>query len=160
MIPSNQFDISLSEIFDRYQGKKILLLEETEQATGKRVMSAPEDQNPVLAQIRDTAESIGLQMRVWTPTTVGTKNFFKNRINIILKKTDSDESLWHIARINDDSGNPVASLEKSAVTPEILHALEEARKPPAPAPVPQASEKDITLLSMPAVRSRLKSFSA
>lgn len=156
MIPPSNFDISLSEIFDRYNGTPVVLRQGMD-AAGKRELQASEEQNPVLADIRTVAESIGLQVRVWTPTTIGNKNFFKNRINVTLEKTDGPDNkpVWHIGKIRDDGGNAVAVIEKSAVTRDILIALEEARKPPPP-PAPPSVEtaQDVQLLSLPSVIRR------
>lgn len=156
MIPPSGFDISLSEIFDRYNGTRIVL-QQVSDATGKRELQASEEQNPVLADIRAVAESIGLQVRVWTPTTIGNKNFFKNRINVTLEKTDGPDNkpVWHIGKIRDDSGSAVAVIEKSAVTRDVLIALEEARKPPLPPPPPPTeTAHDIQLFSLPSVIRR------
>lgn len=155
MIPPSHFDISLSEIFDRYRGTPVVLRQGMD-ATGNRELQASEEQNPVLADIRQIAESIGLQLRVWTPTTIGNKSFFKNRINITLTKTDGPDHkpAWHIGKIGDDSGRAIAALEKSAVTENILAALEEARKPPKPAPVSVAAAQDIQLISLPRIIRR------
>ncbi|HRI76431.1 MAG TPA: hypothetical protein PLX33_05515 [Alphaproteobacteria bacterium] len=159
MIPPSSIDIPLSEIFDRFRGAPIVLREENDDVSGKRVLSASEDENDVLARIRATAESIGLQTRVWTPTTVGSKNFFKNRINITVEKKSGTDDVWHIGKISDDSGKAVASIDKSVLTPAVVAALEEARKPePTPA-LPQETQSDITLITLPAVFRRNRSAS-
>lgn len=159
MIPPSSIDIPLSEIFDRFRGAPIVLREENDDVSGKRVLSASEDENDVLARIRATAESIGLQTRVWTPTTVGSKNFFKNRINITVEKKSGTDDVWHIGKISDDSGKAVASIDKSVMTPAVEAALEEARKPEPPPAVPQETQSDITLITLPAVFRRNRSAS-
>lgn len=156
MIPPSTFDISLSEIFDRYRGTPVVLQQGTD-AAGQRELQAREEQNPVLTDIRTVAESIGLQVRVWTPTTIGNKSFFKNRINVTLEKTDGPDNkpAWHIGKIGDDSGRAVAVIEKSAATRDLLIALEEARKPPPPPPPPSVeTAQDVQLLSLPAIIRR------
>ncbi len=156
MIPASSFDISLCEIFDRYNGTPVVLQQGLD-AAGKRALLANEEQNPVLADIRAVAESIGLQVRVWTPTTIGNKNFFKNRINVMLEKTDGPDNrpVWHIGKIRDDSGSPVAVIEKSIVTRDLLAALDEARKPlPPPAPPPGETAQDVQVLSLPSIIRR------
>lgn len=156
MIPPTTFDISLSEIFDRYRGTRIILQQGTD-ADGKRALLASEEQNPVLADIRHVAESIGLQVRIWTPTTIGNKSFFKNRINVTLEKTDGPDQrpVWHIGKIGDDSGRTVATLDKSAITPDILNALDDARKPAKPPAAPDVeTAQDVLLLSLPAIIRR------
>ena len=115
-------DIDLDALFGRFYGRKIELTETiTQDMMGFQTRSLDADaaKNPVLIDMQNVAAENGLRFRLWTPTTMGTKQFYTNRVNITLTQT-ADKTGWCIEKAANDSGANKMSLlphefEKAAV---------------------------------------------
>ena len=115
-------DIDLDALFGRFYGRKIELTENIAQdmmGFQSRSLDADPAKNPMLADMQNVAAENGLRFRLWTPTTVGTKQFYTNRVNITLKQT-ADKTGWLVEKAANDSGARKMSLlphefEKAAV---------------------------------------------
>jgi|GEM_PF-2900087 len=121
-------DVDLDALFGRFYGRKIELTETVvlnNFGEQKRALIADPAQNPVLAEMEGIAAENGLRFRLWTPTTLGTKEFFANRVNITLKQAE-DKTGWAIAKAANDSGQPKMSL--------LPHEFQAKAKPPEQAP--------------------------
>lgn len=105
-------DVDLDALFGRFYGRRIELSETTEPdhfGQPRRALTADPQQNPMLVDMQNVAAENGLRFRLWTPTTIGTKQFFTNRVNITLKQTD-DKAGWLVEKAANDSGATRMSL--------------------------------------------------
>ena len=105
-------DIDLDALFGRFYGRKIELTENiTTDMMGfqNRSLDADPAKNPMLADMQNVAAENGLRFRLWTPTTIGTKQFYTNRVNITLTQT-ADKTGWVVEKAANDSGARKMSL--------------------------------------------------
>lgn len=116
-------DIDLDALFGRFYGRKIELTETISQdmmGFQSRSLDADPAKNPMLADMQNVAANNGLRFRLWTPTTVGTKEFHTNRVNITLSQT-KDKTGWVVEKAANDSGARMMSL--------LPHEFEKASAP-------------------------------
>lgn len=140
-------DIDLDALFGRFYGRRIELTENiTTDMMGfqNRSLDADPARNPLLAEMEGVAAENGLRFRLWTPTTLGTKEFYTNRVNITLQQAP-DKTGWIVDRAANDSGQPKMSL--------LPHEFGAKVKPQEQSPViPPAAESLPTVEAQQSIR--------
>jgi len=89
--------MNLSNIFSRYAGKEIKMVEGTFKYRGKDYpevrLKNPKD--PLLKEIQKTAQKNGLSLRVFWPGVAGTMDYRTDRVNADINK--SPDGKWRIS---------------------------------------------------------------
>lgn len=93
----------LTKLFNKFVGKEVPMIEKKVPANiGCRIVettqvSPADPKDPVLEEMKKTAEENGLKLRVWWPGVSGTKDLRNNRVNAHIAKASDGKY-----RVTDD----------------------------------------------------------
>jgi hypothetical protein len=77
----------LSGHFNRFAGKEVAVEETTHKTKyGTYVSAHLAKANPVVAELKQAIEDMGLHMRLWLPGSAGTCDFRMDRVNVHVEK--------------------------------------------------------------------------
>lgn len=86
--------MDLSKIFGQFAGREISITEVPEKIELKELgithehirLELTNKPDPVIADLKDTVEKNGLQLRLWFPGSIGTMDYRTNRLNAYVEK--------------------------------------------------------------------------